>query len=65
MIYEELIIKINISGKIKTIESKTKLNNNLNRETAKISTLLSRNVIKYEFLTGKDVLPEKDLNICL
>ena len=49
----------------KTKSSKTKPNNNLNRETAKISTLLSRNVIKYEFLTGKDVLPEKDLNICL
>ena len=26
-----------------------------------ISTLLSGNVSKYEFLTGKDILPEKDL----
>ena len=33
----------------------------LYRQTAKISALLSRNVSKYEFLTGKDVLPEKKL----
>ena len=26
-----------------------------------ISTLSSGNVAKYQFLTGKDVLPEKDL----
>ena len=32
----------------------------LHRKTAKISTLSSENVSKYEFLIGKDVLPEKD-----
>ena len=31
------------------------------RQTAKISALSSGNVSKYEFLTGKYVLPEKDL----
>ena len=33
----------------------------LNRQTAKISALSSGNASKCEFLTGKDVLPEKDL----
>ena len=32
----------------------------LDRQTAKISDLSSGYVSKYEFLTGKDVLPEKD-----
>ena len=39
-----------------TKSSKTKLNIN-----ARISALSSGNASKYEFLTGKDVLPEKDL----
>ena len=34
---------------------------NLERETAKISSLSSRNLSKYEFFTGGNVLPEKDL----
>ena len=34
---------------------------NLDRKTAKISASSSGNVSKYEFSTGKDVLPEKDL----
>ena len=34
---------------------------NLGIQTAKICPLSSRNVSKYEFLTGKDVLPEKEL----
>ena len=34
---------------------------NLDKQTAKISALSSGNVSKYEFLTGKDVLPEKEL----
>ena len=38
-----------------------KVQYNLDRQTAKISALSSGNVSKYEFLTGKDVLPEKDL----
>ena len=33
----------------------------LDRQTAKISALSSENVGKYEFLTGKGVLPEKIL----
>ena len=33
----------------------------LGRQTAKISALTSRNVSKYEFLTGNEILPEKDL----
>ena len=41
---------------IKTFNNKIKENKaqyNLDRKTAKISTLLSGNVIKYSFLTGK------------
>ena len=33
----------------------------VDRQTAEISALSSRNASKYEFLTGKNVLPEKDL----
>ena len=53
-----------ISEEIKTINNKIKQNKaryNLDRQTAKISALLSGNVCKYEFLTGKNDLPEKDL----
>ena len=52
-----------ISQKIKAINNKTEQNkfqNNLDRQAANISALSSGNVSKYEFLTGKDVLPEKD-----
>ena len=55
---------MSISEKIEAINSKIEQSQdqyNLDRQTAKISTLSSRNVSKYEFLTGKDVLPEKDL----
>ena len=34
---------------------------NLNRQTATISALSSGNVSKFELLTSKNVLPEKDL----
>ena len=44
-----------------TKSSKKKAQYNLDRQTAKTSALSSGNVSKYEFLTGKDVLPEKDL----
>ena len=47
-----------------TIDNKIKQNKtqyNLDRQTAKISVLPSGNVGKYEFLTGKGDLPEKDL----
>ena len=53
-----------VSEKIKTINNKSKQNKaqyNLDRQTAKISALSAGNVSKYEFLTGKDVLSEKDL----
>ena len=53
-----------ISKKIKEINNKIKQNKakyDLGRQTAKISVLSSGNVSKYEFLTGKDLLPENDL----
>ena len=55
---------MSINAKIKTIDYKVKQNKAqciLNRQTAKISALSSENVRNYEFLTGKDVLPEKGL----
>ena len=55
---------MNISEIIKTINGKIEQNKgqyNLDRQTAKISTLSSGNASKYEFLTGKDALPEKEL----
>ena len=56
--------KLSINEKIKTINNKINQNKaqcNLDRQTAKISALSSGNISKYEFLTGNDVLPEKDL----
>ena len=53
---------MSISEKIKAINNKIKQNKaqcDLDRQTAKISALSPGNVSKYEFLTGKDVLPEK------
>ena len=55
---------MSISEKIKTIDIKIEQNKaqyNLDRQTAEISALSSGNVSKYEFLTSKDVLPEKYL----
>ena len=55
---------MSISGKIKAINNRINQNKaqyNLDRQFAKISTLSSWNVSKYEFLTSKDVLPEKNL----
>ena len=55
---------MSISEKIKAINNKIEQNKaqyNLDRQTAKISALSSGNASKHEFLTGKDVLPEKDL----
>ena len=52
------------SEKIKTIDNKIEQNKaqyNLDRQTNNISALSSGNISKYEFLTDKDVLPEKDL----
>ena len=56
--------KITTTEKIKAINNKIKQNKaqyNLDRQAAKISALSSGNVGKNEFLTSKDVLPDKDL----
>ena len=53
-----------VSKKIKITNNKIEQNKaqyDLDRKTAKISALSSGNVSKYEFLTGKDVLTEKNL----
>ena len=55
---------MSIREKTKTADNKIEQNKvrfNLYRQTAMISALSSENVSKYEFLTGKDVLPEKNL----
>ena len=50
-----------VSEKVKTIDNKQAKESSiqLNRGTANILPLSSRNVGKYEFLMGEDVLPEK------
>ena len=56
-------MKMSLSEQIKTIDKKIEQNKaqyNLDKQTAKIFALSSGNVRKFEFLTGKDVLPEKD-----
>ena len=53
---------MSIYVKIKAVNNKIEQNKaqyNLERQTSKISALLSGNVSKYGFLTGKDVLSEK------
>ena len=40
-----------------------KLQYNINREAAKISALLSRNIHKYEYLTGEDILSSNEQQI--
>ena len=53
-----------ISENINGINSKVKQSKaqyDLDRQTAKISAFSPGSVSKYEFLTGKDVLPGKDL----
>ena len=55
---------MNISEKIKAINNKVEQNKdqyNLDGQIAKISALSSENVRQYNFLTGKDILLEKDL----
>ena len=54
---------MSISEKIEAINNKTEQNKtqfDLDWQTAKISALSSGNVTKHAFLTGKNVLPEKD-----
>ena len=55
---------MSINKQIKGINNKIQRNKaqyDLDRETVKIPALPTGNVSKYEFLTGKDVLPEKNL----
>ena len=55
---------MSISEKNKTIDNKIEQNKaqqNLDRQTAKISALSSVKISNNEFLTGKNVLPEVDL----
>ena len=55
---------MSINEKNKTIDNKIKQYRaqcNLDRQAASISALSSGIVSKYEFLTGKDVFPQKDL----
>lgn len=53
-----------VSEKTKTIECKIrhkKAQYKLDRQEAKAAALSSGNVSKYEYLSGKNVLPEEDL----
>ena len=55
---------MSVSEKIKAINNRivqNKAEYDSDRQTAEISALSWGNVSKCEFLTGKDVLPEKDL----
>ena len=55
---------MSISKKIKAIKNKIEWNKaqyNLEKQTAKISALSSGNIMKYELLTNKDVLPKINL----
>ena len=55
---------MSISKKIKTTYNKIEQNKaqyNLDTQVAEISALSLGNVSKYEFLTGKDILPGKGL----
>ena len=55
---------MSISEKVQTTNNNIEQDKgqyNLDKETAKVSALSSRNVCKYEFLTGKDVLPEQNM----
>ena len=40
-----------------------KLQNDINREVAKVSTLSSGNIDKYEYLTGKEILPSNQKQV--
>ena len=63
-IQDELIIKMTVSQKIKTIDNiieQNKAQCNSDRPAAKILALSSENNSKYEFLAGKYVLTEEGL----
>ena len=46
-----------------TLEIKKKIKYDINREAAKISALSSGEIRKYEYLTGKDILPSNQQQI--
>lgn len=53
---------MSVSEKTKAIDNKIEQNKvqyDLDRQSAKISTLSSRNISKHESRIGEDVLPEK------
>lgn len=53
-----------LAHKIKTLDDRIKANkaqNNLDRETAEISTLLSGQLDKYEYLSSQDLAPKPEL----
>ena len=57
-------MEMSISEKIKAINTKIRQNKakfDLDRKTANISALSPGNIIRYGFLPGKDVLPERGL----
>ena len=62
--FGRIYYKVSITENIKAINNKTEQNKaqyNLDRQAAKSYDLSSGNVSKYEFLTGRDVLPENYL----
>ena len=62
--FRKNLLENHVTEKVKIIDNKTDQKNaqyNLDQQTTKISALPSGNVAKYEFLTGKNVLPEKYL----
>ena len=64
MIQKELNVKMIVNEKIKKFNNKIKQNKaqyDSHTQTTKISASSSGNVVKYEFLSGKYILPEKDL----
>ena len=60
--FRKNLYKMTVSEKIRTIDNKIEQNKaQYGRQNAKILALSSENVGRYEFLTSKDVLREKDL----
>ena len=45
------------------IRDKKKLQNDINREAAKVSALSSGKIDKYEYLTGEEILPSNQQQI--
>ena len=58
--FRKNLFKVTFSKNINNEIEQNKAQHDLHRQTANVSALLSRNVSKHVFLTGKDVLPQKD-----